>query len=345
MSEILPEQILGEGEVPSVEFVRTACENALAGKDVTAEELFSLLEIEPDSEQAKILWKTNVELARRGNKGFGYIYGQIGIDSNSCPGNCHYCNFALCNRPNQQKCEAKLEDILHTAKLFAENGVHLISLMSSAAYSFDKYLSLVADVRAAIGPDVAIMANTRDLSADDARALKDAGANNIYHAVRLGEGRITGLSEEKRWKTIENAYAAGLGVASSVEPVYKSQPKGSLYYQTKNEIIERMFQLEKLTLVCTGVAGLHAVAGTKMENVETFSRAKIMVISNVFQLLLKGKTEHGGARSIYWVDAGLDPRSRGYGIDDAHHIARIEEIKETLSNSGWKLAPADAMAY
>ena len=331
---------IGTGEPPAISDVENICTRVLEGGRASEDELVALLEIQPGSEQARVLADAEDVLVRRGNKGRGYVYGQIGIDANPCPGNCQFCSFARSNAQGRGRSEASFDQVLHASELFAANGVHLISIMSSAAYRFDRYLELIARVRAVIGDDVALMANTRDLTLDEARSLAEAGANSIYHAVRLGEGCITDLDEQTRWQTLRNARTAGMDVATAVGPLYQPVSPDSPYYQTKGDIVEHMIRAIECKPFCSGVTGLHAVPGTAMEHVRPWPDEKMRVIAGVFQLAARGTIPYGGCQSVRWVDAGLDPRERGYGSEDERLVKRIRSLYCDLEADGWNVTPA-----
>jgi len=330
---------------PTLEQVEDICARVLGGGRATETELASLLDVEPGSEQADALAHAREALARRGNGGLGYLYAQIGIDANPCPGNCHFCSFAACNGLVHGKAEVDFDQVFHVAELFARKGVHLISIMSSAAYRFDRYLELIERLRTIVGDDVALMANTRDLSLGEAKALADAGADCLYHAVRLGEGVITGLDEAKRWETLDYARSAGLSVSTAVGPLFQPVAPNSPYFQAKRQIVTRFMQAIALKPICSGVTTLHAVAGTKMAHVKPWSPEKMRVLASVFQLAARDTIPHGGANSIRWEDAGLDPRQRGYTSDDARLTKRIDELHLFLEADGWQTAPPGGMLY
>jgi len=339
------ENPIGIDAAPTLEQVDGICARVLEGGEATEDELASLLDVEPGTEQANVLDRAQETLARRGNGGLGYVYAQIGIDANPCPGNCHFCNFAACNGLVRGSAEMPFDQILHLCELFAQNGVHLISVMSSVAYRFERYLKLMELLRDAVGDDVALMANTRDLSPDEAQALADAGADCLYHAVRLGEGVITGLDEATRWETLANARAAGLAISTAVGPLYQPVSPDGPYYQTKKQIVERIMQAIALQPICSGVTSLRAVPGTKMAQVKPCPPEKMGVLGGVFQLAARDTIPHGGYRSIHWVDAGRDPRERGYASDDARLTRRIDEAYRELEADEWKVAPPGSMSY
>lgn len=331
---------IGSDAPPTVEEVERLCSKAIDGGLLSHGEIVSILETRPGTEQAHVLGHAHELLAKRGNGGLGYIYGQIGIDANPCPGNCRFCSFALCNRDDHEAHEASFDQVAHVSELFAREGVHLVSVMSSAAYRFERYLELIALIRTTVGGDVAIMANTRDLSPSEAASLAQAGADCIYHAVRLGEGVITGLDESRRWETLRNAREAGLDVATAVGPLYQPEAPGSPYRQTKGAIAQRMLQVVEWSPFCSGVTTLHAVPGTLMAHVKPWPKEAMRVFGGVFQLVARDTVHHGGYGSVRWVDAGLDPRERGYGSDDERLRKRIRSLHADLQADGWQVASA-----
>ena len=163
--------------------------------------------------------------------------------------------------------------------------------------------------------------------------------------MRIGEGVITGLDEKRRWNTLRNARKAGLNVATAVGPLYQPEKPGSPYRQTKGAIAERMLQVVEWEPICSGVTTLHAVPGTKMAHVKPWPKEVMRVFGGVFQLVVRDTVHHGGCGSIRWVDAGLDPRDRGYGSDDKRLRRRIRELHADLEVDGWQVAPADGMSY
>ena len=77
------------------------------------------------------------------------------------------------------------------------------------------------------------MANTRDINYREGEQLLDAGFVGAYHAVRLGEGRNTPFSVEKRIQSIQAIKDVGLLWMNCVEPVGPEH--------TIEEIVDLMF--------------------------------------------------------------------------------------------------------
>ncbi len=333
----VPDEPIGAGMAPKPSDVQAICDVALSGHTPKPEHLAELLEIKPETESADILNKIAEELVRRANKGLGYIYAQIGLDCGPCPGNCHFCNFAACNYKENKTRTMSMKRLEHLCELFSENGVHLISLMSSAARAHKDYLEAIKIARKAAEPHVLIMANTADLTYTQAKEIKMAGADCIYHAVRLGEGTITDIPQSVRWNTIDSAKRAGLLISSAIEPLYQCNAH-SKYVQTKREIVDMMLRILRYDLFCTGCVNLNAVSGTKMQNVKPWSTEKMRIIANTLHIASHGRVKHGGCCSIQWVDVGDDPRDRGYKNNDEALISQIERARELLGAGGWTLA-------
>jgi hypothetical protein len=57
-------------------------------------------------------------------------------------------------------------------------------------------------------PETTLIANVGDQSVKNAVRLKEAGFSGVYHALRLREGKDTGLSVEKRKQSIANLKAS-----------------------------------------------------------------------------------------------------------------------------------------
>ena len=275
------------------------------------------------------------------------------------PSNSAQSLSTLSLNETQHKTPMSLDDIAHFCRLFAENGVHLISLMASVSYPQKAYVKAIQVAREACGSGVYIMANASDLTLEETKDIKAAGADCIYHAVRLGEGVITDIPEDVRWNTLENALQAGLQISTAVEPLYQSQNlelggkadagKNSakavansptqIYTQTKRQIIERMLQILRYDLFCTGCVNLNAVRGTKMQDVKPWPTSKMRIIANTLHIATHGRVKHGGCCSIQWVDVGGDPRDRGYKETDEALIKQITRARNELLKNNWTLAP------
>lgn len=190
------------------------------GKGLTKGDALTLLhEIPTRGEAFTTLLEAADSLSRRQFGNMGEVHGQIGLNGERCSNDCQFCMFSdTWSSLDTPFCLGKEEVLAHAAALDAQN-VGSISLMSTADYDFDLFLSMGALVRKELNGRVPLFANWGDLDPDQARAVKKTGFTFYYHALRLGEGVVTLIDPYKRMQTIENAHRAGLLVGSCLEPI------------------------------------------------------------------------------------------------------------------------------
>lgn len=309
--------------------VRQAVEKVFAREALTTADVRALYTVAPYSlESYYIQWAAHT-IVREASHGQAYLFAQLGLDATPCPGNCQYCSFAAQNYPWKDKAELPLDTILAYCRLFNDNGAHLISLMVTASYDFNQYVDVVRAVRAQIDPGVSIMCNMGDFGPGQAKQLKAAGADIVYHAVRIGEGVITGLSPETRLRTIHSAMDAGLQVAVGIDPLYHDADE--------DEVIQRMLDNAALAPVFTGVCALVNVAGTKMANAKTITAEKRRVAGAACHLTMgRGKTAFAG--NVRWIDAGANPRGTKLLTGEDRIKADFEQAVQDLIANEWQMA-------
>ena len=229
--------------------------------------------------------------------------------------------------------EVPLDRIVSYARLFDEEGVHLISLMATAGLPFSRYLEMVAAVRAVVSADMPIMANAADMTLEQALALKGAGAQAVYHAIRLGEGELTDISPARRRETNAAARKAGLALMTGVEPLWDGA--------SHEEIASRMEEVATLSPFCTGACSLIAAKGTEMENCIPATRALVRYVGAITRLVVGEGVPVGGAGGIAWVDAGCDPRARKLGLEPEWLRREVARARGLLEADEWHV-PARA---
>lgn len=314
----------------------TIADAAVEGYCPSENDLEYLLQFDGYSPEAAYVEVQARRIAFQASKGQATIHAQIGVDAHPCPENCQYCAFACVNSdaasgeaPGETSFELPMDEVVKYAQIFDELNVHLISLMSTAGMPFSRYLDMVRAVRAAVSPDMPILANTRDLTVGEARALKEAGANAAYHAVRIGEGRYTDIDPARRKQTIENIHAAGLALMSGIEPVWEgcSVP----------ELCQRLLDLRDFQPYCTGACGLSSVEGTVLagKGMKTPRTGFVRYIGALSRLVCGYDVRFGGVGGSVWVDAGCDPRKRGVGYERTMLERDVHKARRQLSKDGW----------
>jgi biotin synthase len=307
---------------------------ALAGQLPIHEDVEYLLGFDPHSVEASYVCARAREMGMRACGGHGYVYAQIGVDQTPCPENCRFCSFAAVNTDladfDADQLEVPLERIVYLAKFFDAAGVHLVSLMATAGLDFERYLDMVRAVRANVSDRLVIMANVGDLTIEQARALKDAGATAAYHALRLGEDEITDIDSEMRRLTIDHLHEAGIALMTGVEPLWQGADSGL--------VAERIFDVVDFKPFCMGVCRLTPVEGLDVGGLRPAEGGFLRYVAAILRLVCGESVPIGGIGGVAWVDAGCDPRSRGYGEDDVTLRRKIAAARKGLEYEGFSVS-------
>lgn len=309
-------------------------DDAVAGKAPTRSDIMHLLRFDAYSVEAAYAIARAREVGMKACDGRGYVFAQIGVDENPCPENCLFCSFAAQNTlpgdiafPNASL-EVPVGRIVHFAKLFDGAGIDLISLMATAALDFDRYLDMMRAVKASVS-NTPIMANVGDLTMEQAHALRDAGAEYAYHAVRLGEGEITSIKPLDRRRTIRYLRAAGIKLMTGVEPVWEGIDPLVLS--------ERIVDIPDFEPFCIGACGYTPTPHDGMGKRKPAKTGMLRYVGALVRLVCGEAPTVGGIGGVAWVDAGTDPRKRGYGSDEATLLASIEAARKRLTLDGFTL--------
>lgn len=323
--------------------VEALVDRAIAGTPPSKQETVALLTTDASSpEAAYIRWGAEL-IGREGSHDTGQIYAQIGVDASPCPENCAFCTLAASNSAGEGPAEVAVDAIAGYASTFDRAGVHLISLMSTARFDFNRFLSIVKAVRRSVSPDMPLMANIGDIDVEQARALAAAGVQAAYHAHRLGEGTITSIDPVRRKATFAALRSAGLKLMSAVEPVHAASDH--------QEIVERMFEVIALSPYCSGVGTLTAAPGTAMESCVPLSRRHATLLAAIMRLAAGRSIPFGtGCSNVMWTDAGTNPRGRDLAADPDYLLRDVARLRKELAGNEWNVPerplaswfPADA---
>lgn len=310
---------------------------ALQGRCITAEEARSLFNLDIHSaEAAHIEWAAG-QITRKASANTGAIYAQIGIDALPCPANCQFCSFAAKRSKgiDGNRAIVPIEDVAQYARTFDRAGVHLISLMATAALPFDRIIDAVRAVRAVVSSSMPILVNMGDMTYDQALRLKSEGVQMCYHAHRLGEGEITSLNPTDRLQTMQNIKHAGLQLMNAVEPVHNGVPIDT--------ILQRMEEAISFKPFCSGVGALTVVPGTPMERCVPASRKRIAYYAAIMRLMAGTTIPFGtGGKNVLWVDAGTNPRGRRLPIDADRLAQDVARQRKLLEGQEWHVPTSSA---
>lgn len=313
------------------ERVEQIADDAARGKLPTRSDIIYLLSFDPYSPEAAYACAKAREIGMRACNGRGYVYAQIGVDETACPENCRFCSFAAVNIDpatyDPAQVQVPVDRIVHYARLFDDAGVDLVSLMATAGLDFDSYLDMVRAVRASVSDTMVIMANTGDLSLEQAQALKDAGVNAAYHALRLGEGDLTDIKPTDRRLTIRHLHAVGLKLMTGVEPVWDGIDPVVLS--------ERICDIPAFRPFSMGACTLTEVEDAATGDLRPALTGFVKYVGALTRLACGESVPVGGIGGVAWVDAGCDPRNRGYGEDDATLRQKVLAARRRLSLDGF----------
>ena len=314
-------------------------QKGLEGKGLTREETLRLYQVPETSKEAAYLRWAGQELSWQASQGKAEIHAQIGLNSTVCSKNCKFCSFAACNGVRKGKYELPLEDVLEYAKVYEEEGANLILMLTTASYKFEKLLEMVTAVREVISPEMPLLVNTDDMSLEQARQLKAAGANGAYHAVRMREGIDTTIPVEKRLQTIENLHAAGISLSTCVEPV---GPEHS-----PEELTEATFRCIESKGVSAGVGKRIGVPGTELfdlgmiTDVANANMVAVYRLAAGLDLRLNCSantvmTAASGA-NLAWAEVGTNPRDVVERTENGGRGASIEKARNMFLAAGWEI--------
>lgn len=327
--------------------VRKIIKKAINGDQLTGEEIARLLSVPLLSEESFYLQHAARKMSGKASGGLAEIHAQVGLNSGPCPKNCAFCSFAASNGIFREHHELETDEIIKKCLDFENEGANAIYLMSTAAFDFVKYLKTAKEVRKCLQPETVMVANTGDFDYHQAVALKEAGFAGVYHAVRLGEGRITALSVSRRMKTFSAASKAGLLVGTCVEPV---GPEHSV-----EEIVERTLLTRKLQPVYSGAARRITIPGTDLSKKGMISEAKMAHILAVVRLAMGygcvGNCTHEpnviGAASganLFWAEAGSNPRDDRNNTEAGRGFS-VAKCKVMFREAEWRILKGPSVMF
>ena len=193
----------------------------------------AMLDCSPTSVEAAVTRALADSISRRRFGNEAVILGQIGIEIDSCPGQCKFCSFGD-GHTQFEPSKMSVEEIVAAAKTFTKSGdLYALFLMTMHTFDFERLLDAVSRIRAQMPKKPQLVVNIGDFDRKQAEELKGAGVNGAYHVCRLREGTDTALDPEERKRTIKTIKEAGLDWYFCCEPV------GSEH--TSEELADQLF--------------------------------------------------------------------------------------------------------
>lgn len=310
-----------------------------AGDTITKTDLVDLLDLPPTDHETYLIMAEASRISRdlSGNK--AEIHAQFALNLAPCNCNCMFCSFARKNKIFNQPVNLSPEEATAYAKQFEEKGANCIFIMITAGYSFDKFLEISNEIKQRLNPETNLIANVGDQSPGNAKRLKDAGFTGVYHALRLREGKDTGIAPEKRIRSIRNFQEAGLVVGTCVEPV---GPEHS-----NEELAEMIAFTASINPAYSGAARRISIPGTpiaKRGMISELRMAQIVAVTRIgMPRTVMGNCTHepctlgalAGA-NLFWAELGANPRDIKERTEEGRGDT-VDECKTIFKESDWDI--------
>ncbi len=311
------------------ELIKKALDMASLSRD----EAVFLLELPLCSEAVYSVMSAANTLSRSsfGNKGERHLH--IGLNAGPCPYNCRFCSLAKNLGFFTTEIVFPEQQVLQWAIDAQAEGADGLNIMTTGSFAFEKLLETGRMLKNHVS--VPLVANTRDISVKEGQALVDAGFSGFYHAVRLGEGRDTPFSREKRLETISAINESGLLWMNCIEPV---GPEHS-----KKEIADLMVLAYENKAVYSGIMRRINFPGSPFERFGMINEMELARMEAVSRLVMadacRAHCTHepnsaallaGG--NLFFPEKGSSPRDReaetgsGRGASMTRCVALLDEM-------------------
>lgn len=241
---------------------------------ISRDEALSLMRIEPQSKAVYALMETANRMSRKQFANKGERHFHIGLNVEPCAMDCEFCSLTRRAGIFKEKIDFSEEALLEWAKQGAAEGADAFNLMTTGGYPFNRLLEVGHLLKRKVS--VPLVANTRDINHREGEQLLEAGFVGFYHAVRLGEGRVTPFKPERRIGTIQVLRDVGLRWMNCVEPV---GPEHSA-----DEIVDLMLLARKHKATYSGVMRRINFSGSPMEKhgmITELEMARIVAVSRL----------------------------------------------------------------
>lgn len=295
--------------------------------------IIALLEMDPESKDAKMLGEAAREVACVVTGNNGSVWASIGIDYKKCAMNCDFCAFGYKWGLVRDESERSPEEVIELVRRFVSHGARWITLRTTQFYSIGMLINVIRDIRASVPGEYEIVVNTGEFNKAEAEFLASAGAQMVYHTIRLREGINTRFKPEDRIATLASVNSSPLDLAYLIEPVGIEH--------TNAEIADIFLTAMKYNARLCGVMARVPLPGTPLSGLPQISERRHAQIVAVTRLAAGYHAPdicaHPPSRlAVEWganvvvVETGAIPREgedcktewHGFGLDTARDYFR-----------------------
>jgi biotin synthase len=298
---------------------------ALEGTPPSREDCVYLLGFGESTPEATFARGAANDIARQKTGNTGVLFGQVGLELYPCEADCKFCAFGKSHTGFKDRITLDDDTIRQKVRDFTKDGdLFCLWLMTMDKYDLNYYINALTIARETAPPQTLLYTNIGDTDYDTFVKLKDAGADGVYHVIRLGEGKYTTIDPKRRQETIDNARRAGLMLQDCLEPIGTEH--------TPEELVDHIFKTIASGFDTAGVMKRTPVPGTMFT--DEISNARMAQIVAVNALAVTALDPYpwlpvheadyislvSGANSIC-AETGVNPRdveadtSRGRGLD------------------------------
>lgn len=314
---------------------------------LSQKELVYLLDLPPSSAGSYRVMAEANRLSKEVSGGKAEIHAQFAVNLSTCPCECLFCSFAKINSVFKESIVLSPDQAVAYARRFEEDGANAVFMMSTATYSFERYLEIAHEIRKSLKPETVLIANVGDQTLKNAVRLKNAGFAGVYHAVRLREGTDTSLSVKRRKRSIRHFIEAGLEVGTCVEPVGPEH--------TNDELAEMIRFTASFDPAFSGAARRISIPGTEIAKRGMISELRMAQIVAVTRLgmprTVTGNCTHepctlgaiGGA-NLFWAELGANPRDTETKTEEGRGET-VAACKAIFSESDWDVLEGPSRFY
>jgi len=304
-------------------------------KGIDEAEAVLLLRLDLYSKEVYAVMETAQRISRQlfGDKGENHFH--IGVNVEPCPYNCRFCSLAKNMNIFQNPVEFKEEEIVVWALRAEQQGADAINIMTTGTFKLERLMEIARMLSMHIS--IPLVANTRDIDHKEGEELLKAGFVGFYHALRLGEGRDTPFSVNKRIKTIGVVKDVGLLWMNCVEPVGPEH--------TPEEISHLMVLARTYGATYSGVMRRINFPGSPFESCGMISEREMARMVAVSRLVMgcipKAHCTHephsaslmAGA-NLFFPEVGASPRDKMEDTEKGRGTS-IEKCRRIFTEMGW----------
>ncbi len=310
-------------------------------------ELIQLLNLHPTHPDSYRIMAAARHLAENDSQKQAEIHGQLCLNLMACPLDCLFCSFATVNDVFHDEQQIRVEEAVSQAKAFQKAGVNAVFIMCTGNFDFGTYIEYGQEIRRHLSPDMPLIANVGDRTLGEAKQLRDAGFNGVYHAMRLREGKDTRIEPEARIESIRNFKEADLSIGTCVEPVGPEH--------TSEELADAIIFSGSFDAAYSGAARRIAIPGGVMEQLGMITELRMAQIVAITRLgvphTVVGNCTHepctvgalAGA-NLFWAEVGANPRDTQQRTEEGrgHNVSYCRSLFEETE---WDIRTGPSLYY